>query len=202
MSDEQAHPWEQQEGEGDKAYQAFIIYRSLPASKRSLRAAAEQFYKERFKDSNVRTLEGWSSKWGWVLRARQFDAYQDKRHLAQDDEARLAMAERHIKEATAMQSVGLEGLRRIQTKMNQDAEYTISPGLAVQMVQQGAQMERLARGEPTEITSTLDTPTTWSQWLAAKREERGLDSEAPNPFMEASSNGGNSGNGNGTGPKD
>ena len=67
-------PWERQEGESAKAFEAFTIYAGLGAD-RSLRAVAQQLGKSKT------LMDRWSSTYGWVARAAEYDAdLQRKAH--------------------------------------------------------------------------------------------------------------------------
>lgn len=67
-------PWERQEGESAKAFEAFTIYAGLGAD-RSLRAVAQQLGKSKT------LMDRWSSTYSWVVRAAEYDAdLQRKAH--------------------------------------------------------------------------------------------------------------------------
>ena len=190
-------PWDQLPDESDKAFAAFKAYRDIPTVDRTLRKAARAYYGDKFNATSHKTLEGWSAKFAWKLRVRQYEADRDQRMREQEEHDIREMRRRHIEEGEECQHIGIESLRRVKERMERDKDYAVSPGLALQLIQQGSTLERLARGEPTEITGQPER-TTWTQWVASKREERGLDPDAPNPFVaNASTNGGN---GNGTKP--
>lgn len=69
--------WERQDHETDKAWDAFCIYRDLPLygadNTRSLETVARQIGHK-----SASTVEGWSSKYAWVSRARAYDAHNQK----------------------------------------------------------------------------------------------------------------------------
>lgn len=71
--------WERQEKESGPAYEAFAVYRSL-GNRRSLDAVAQQLSKSR------PLIARWSSKWGWVERARDWDQLLGANRIA-DPEA-------------------------------------------------------------------------------------------------------------------
>jgi hypothetical protein len=201
---EEVKPWDQRDGETDKAFSAFRIYRDLHPSKRSLKECAKHFYGPTFKRSNVRTCEKWSVKYEWQRRVRLYDAHRDQLMRDEDLEDRRKMRDTHIEEARGLQSIGIESLKRIKKQMETDKGYRLSAGLTLQLIQQGSSMERLARGEPTEISGSADAPRSWADWLASLRRERGLP-DRPNPFEktatateEAESVSGNGSRGNGS----
>lgn len=61
-----AQSWHRQEGESQKAYEAFLVYRDLGVD-RSLDAVVRKCNKHRS------LLARWSSKHGWVERAQDYD---------------------------------------------------------------------------------------------------------------------------------
>lgn len=83
-------PWDIQDGETAKAYQAFCAYRDLPIRERSILEAYRRSAKSR---AQARQAPGHWTRWcatnGWVERARAWDAAQ----LAADIEARTALRE-------------------------------------------------------------------------------------------------------------
>ena len=96
------------------------------------------------KAPSLRTLYAWSSKYQWQDRIA--DLERDAR--AAEHEARVAvireMHERHVKEALLLQQRGAEWLATIN-------ETKATPDAAIRALVEGAKLERLARGEPTEV---------------------------------------------------
>lgn len=98
-----AKPWERQDGESAKAYQAFCKYLDM-GEKRSIRAVAQQLGK------SATLMARWSSTWHWPDRVAKYEA--DLRRLAykkaQNDAEK--MAKRHINIALKMQEKALAAL--------------------------------------------------------------------------------------------
>ena len=98
-----AKPWERQDGESAKAYQAFCKYLDM-GEKRSIRAVAQQLGK------SATLMARWSSTWHWPDRVAEYEA--DLRRLAykkaQNDAEK--MAKRHINIALRMQEKALAAL--------------------------------------------------------------------------------------------
>jgi Phage terminase small subunit len=65
--------WDRQKDEGDKAFEAFALYRTM-GSARSLRKVAQELGKS---DTLVAR---WSSKNNWTSRAVEWDFEQDRIH--------------------------------------------------------------------------------------------------------------------------
>lgn len=79
-------PWERQEGETEKAFRAFVLYRD--ARSRSIRGVAASLG-----HTGTGAVSSWSSRWRWLERAKAFDD-----HLA----AAAVEAAREAHEATAV----------------------------------------------------------------------------------------------------
>ena len=131
------HPWNMREGETANAFAAFCVYRDLDG-KRSVAKAAKILGK------NVTTMGEWSSKNGWIARAKAWDAEIDRR--ATEAEAREVekMKRRQIRLAMGMQSVGRKGL----LKLDPD---DMTPRDVTRLLKEGTTMERVNRGEPGQI---------------------------------------------------
>ncbi len=103
-------------GESSRAFEAWTVYRDLGAQ-RSLQKAAELYYGT---TANVRQLQRWSKRFGWVERARAFDVEREmlrrsavEEHLAAqaDDhaarEARIAEKLLEVREVAAEQALSI-----------------------------------------------------------------------------------------------
>lgn len=157
-------PWERQDGETDKAYAAFCIYRDLPPNERSLRAAAAKFYgkdKEKLRRPPA-TFEKWSTRWRWVERARAWDEEQDRLAREAQLQAIKEMRERHAEQARYLQAKGIQALRDL-------AAGKISAGDAIRLIIEGARLERISRGEPETIQ---ETRSSWTDAVLAAWEKR------------------------------
>src|SRR5690242_6023380 len=86
-----AEIWEQQPGESDKAFAAFLIFREM-----QLPRSATGAYRIYRKDPSIKLLPGnwqeWSRKWKWGERATAFDKRLDQ--------VRTSVAEKVIEEMT------------------------------------------------------------------------------------------------------
>ncbi len=95
----------------------------------------------------LRTLYEWSRRYRWRDRIARLE--QEARRGA--DQARVKalreMYERHTKEALLLQQRGAEWLTTL-------GEERVTVDGAIRAIVEGARMERLARGEPTERTET------------------------------------------------
>ncbi len=93
---------------------------------------------------SLRTLYAWSSRYRW--QDRLADLERDARQA--EDEARIAaireMQERQAREALLLQQRGTEWLAGMDNER-------ATPEAAIRAVVEGARLERLVRGEPTEV---------------------------------------------------
>lgn len=167
-------PWDRRDGAGEtsKAFDAFAIYRDLGAVERSLEKVRLELGRPQ---GYMRPLEAWSSRHRWVERARSWDDHQDVVRQKSFLQASQEMAERHAAlGAKALLIVDLK-LRSVlqQVAVLRDAGKPIEiDGISLaalpQLMSVGANLERLARGESTQITELrvkegLQIPTTLSE---------------------------------------
>lgn len=135
-------PWERQEGESAKAYEAFRTYLDQ-GSERSVRKVAEALAKSR-------TLIGrWSSENKWVDRVAAWTAEEDRiARQAQLDEIKK-MRKRHADLASAMLVKAARALQRIP-------EDEIRPGDVSRMVETASKLERISRGDVETVIEERD----------------------------------------------
>lgn len=134
-------PWERQEKETAKNYEAFCIYRDLGPG-RSLRLVSEMCGK------NESLLSRWSAKFDWVKRASLWDDEQDRIERKEAQEAQVReirkMRKRQADSGYAMQIKGLEALKKLPLE-------EMSAQDIVKMMIEGAKLERLGRGDVGEV---------------------------------------------------
>jgi hypothetical protein len=134
--------WEQQPRESSRAFGAFCAYRDL-GPRRSLRAAAEKFY-QRSSAAVLRQCNTWSKAFRWVERASAWDRHLDAQTRQAQVEARCEMADRHVKEARALQAKALERLRSL-------CPGELGPADVLRYLVEATKLERLAMGEPDAV---------------------------------------------------
>lgn len=130
-------PWERQEGETAKAFEAFVIYRNIGAE-RSLRKVVQELHK------NLTTIAEWSSKYDWVERCRAWDAEQDRIARMEQVKAIKAMRNRHAGMAKAMIVKAGQALNRIPLD-------EIKPSDISRMIEVASKLERISRGDVGEV---------------------------------------------------
>lgn len=134
-----AELWERQKGESSKAYAAFCVYRDLGPD-RSIEKARQTMPKTRPKS----WLVCWSTKYNWVARAAAYDDYLDRKKRLEREKAIMDMMERHARLAVAFQ-------QRIAQRLQEVDPAELSPSDMAKWLDTATKLERLSRGEPTEI---------------------------------------------------
>ena len=148
------HPWERMPGESSKAHAKFCAYRDLGpqrslAKLRRLHACEEGWSRP--------TLHELSERWHWQARASAWDDEQDKMRRQAQAEAISEMAQRQAKDGADMQRLARGAMAR-WVKQNPETGQLVlardlSPSEAARLYLAGFQVERLARGEPTQMTA-------------------------------------------------
>jgi hypothetical protein len=129
-------PWDRQEGETAKAFEAFQIYRDI-GPERSQRKVCQKLSK------NTRTIADWSSKNNWVERCEKYDVYIDSETQKQKRKDILAMRERHAQ-------TGMDLLAKAAKALQKIPDESIKASEIAKMIDVGVKIERLSRGESTE----------------------------------------------------
>lgn len=162
MPDDEREPGSRQSGEPTKSYAIFVKYRDLKPYERSLIKAARTYYGDDYRSSRLRQIQTWSSRWGWVERAAEWDNYLDAQGRAAQVEEIKAMRRRHAQ-------VGVAMLNRVAARL-MGGQVPVADG-QVQLVEAldtnrlgvaglarladiGVKIERMARGEPDVIEET------------------------------------------------
>lgn len=134
-------PWERQEEESPKSFEAFRAYRDMGAGKRSLRKLPELI--GRVPDYKS-VVERWSIKYNWVERCRAWDDYQDKVGREAALKELEEMKKRHIQQAVGLQTKALMRLQKLKPE-------ELSAGNVLGFISEAIKIERMARGEPDQI---------------------------------------------------
>lgn len=163
------HSWERQPGESARAFSAFAAYRDLGPRHRSHVKTGQNV------SINTTTLAGWSTKYEWVRRCDEYDAFLDRERRDAELEAMKDMTRRHIDIGRALVSAGAVELRKLLEEVQTiqiaadgrpvvDAKGNaklvgrkLRPKEIRELTELGTKIERLARGEPTEHTKSDTT---------------------------------------------
>jgi len=146
MSDEEKQSWDRQSGESSKAYAHFCLYRDMGFS-RSLRALENLDGCT----SGYRQLGRWSSRWQWVERCQDYDDHLQYQDRLRQEKERKDMLTRHGKIAVLGQSLVVKGIEKLIADVNQGRR-CLSASDASRLLDVAVKIERLSRGEPTEIS--------------------------------------------------
>ncbi len=134
--------WERQPGETDKAYAAFVLYRDMHPSSRTMDAVRETLGQR-----TVRGLELWSSRFAWLERVKAYDAWvetirRDERERGYREDERLKFQRRRELVETEM-TIVTKAMERVQQ------------GLSGPMFRQ-----KVVDGETGQVT--IIEPTKWT----------------------------------------
>ena len=135
-------PWERQQGETSRAYEAFCAYRDMGAD-RSINKTARKLSKNRT------TIAEWSARNDWVKRVAAWDAEQDRLARQAQFEDIRKMRKRHADLASAMLVKAARALQRIP-------EDEIKAGDVTRMVETAAKLERISRGDVGDVIEERD----------------------------------------------
>ncbi len=131
-------PWHQQPYETTTAYRAFVTYRDIEPSLRSLPRVASELGK------GISLIKRWSSRWSWVKRAEAWDAEEDKRLRLSRIEAKRKMDEEHLRIACSGRNKAVQALAKVDPDDLNFSQLT-------QWLDLWMRWERLIIGEPGTI---------------------------------------------------
>lgn len=142
-------PETKQSGESAQAFEAFVIYRDM-GSGRSIRLVAEQLSK------SETICKRWAGVWHWTKRAHAHDLETDRRKRLGDLRAVEQMRKRQTATALRLQELGDMELAKMRAHAEaaKTKRSSLDDKIVLQMIDQGAKLERLNRGEPGEITQS------------------------------------------------
>lgn len=124
-------PWERQEGESIKAFEAFTVYLEM-GDERSLRAVGQRLGKSRA------LIERWSRTYQWVERVASYDADVQRKAHAKAVDKRRKMVDRHISIALKMQEKALKALEQMDPA-------DIDPKNLIAMLREATKLEQEMR---------------------------------------------------------
>ena len=145
-------PWERQEGESVKAYEAFQCYLNLGET-RSQRLVSEQLSKSR------QLISRWSANYQWVERVAAYENDLQRQAHAEAVKKARQMADRHISIAMKMQQKALQALKEMDPR-------DIDPKNLVAFIREATKLERENRTEIVKDTNPDAGPEAASSSLA------------------------------------
>lgn len=129
--------WLRQPYESKQAYEAFTLYRDM-GFKRSQVAVAAKLGK------STTLIARWGSLWHWMRRVNAWDDHLDYEATQAAFEEIVEMRKRHINIATALQVKGFQDFDKLDPN-------ELKPSERLNYIQEGVKLERISRGEPSEI---------------------------------------------------
>lgn len=136
-------PWDRQPGESHKQYSRFDIFRSL-GRMRTLKQAVEMLHGVGDDSVSYRTLMQYAYENRWTERAEAWDRAQDQLEAARLLQLREEMLSRHRRLASGLLAKAVAGLQKVKPE-------DMTPLDVVRFIKYGADIERQALGEPTQV---------------------------------------------------
>lgn len=140
-------PWARMKGEGPEAFAAFVTYRDMGPKRSIVKLTGGR------QNRGKRTqAEKWSTKFNWVARCVDWEQHLDTVRTSAAEQEVADQRRRQIDAAQKMQGLGLTELAKLIDKATKDEKATISVRELRWFLKDGTSMERVALGEPTEVT--------------------------------------------------
>jgi len=175
-----AERWERQPKESARAFHAFTVYRDLSPEHRSIMRACKLAHGDAFTASKLRQWERWSARFHWLARADAWDAEIDLREREHHAIEVREMNERHADLARMMLSLAYQSMERFAKRMHEDPNVMIAPHRWHSMLTALANVERLARGQPSEVIADSGEKThVIVKWGNAELDEIDKDASGP-----------------------
>jgi len=131
-------PWERQPKEGEKPYEAFVLYRDMGEG-RALNAVAAKLQK------SYTLIRRWKDTWNWEERVRAYDNELQKQVHKEAVKKTRDMANRHITVALKMQTKALQALEKL------DPDH-IDPKVLISLIREATRLERDNREDVVRLT--------------------------------------------------
>lgn len=135
-------PWDQQPGETDEQYGAFLTYRDMP-SDRTFSAVAREI------DRSVSTVGKWATNHSWRDRLWQWRLDEERKHREWVDAERKKAVKRQARTAQALNSKWLQRLQTIDPNTLSPTEMTKFAELALKMERSALMMDEKLQVEVT-----------------------------------------------------
>lgn len=141
-------PWERQDGETIKQFEAFVVYRDLN-EERSLAAVAQKLGKSK------QLLCRWSSKNNWVDRCSAWDDERDRVARQEQIKNIKKMREEHAKVARNMIKIANKGLLKMMDEKG-NLKVALNANEVARLAEVGSKMERISLGDVGEVVEERD----------------------------------------------
>lgn len=145
MGKETTKPWERQDGETSKQFEAFRTYRDL-GEERSLLKTGEVLGKSKA------LMERWSSANNWVERVLAWDCEKDR--IARNEQIKdvKKMRSRHATVGQAMIATGTKALKELKVE-------SLNAQDIARLIAEGSKLERISRGDVGDVIEERQSET-------------------------------------------
>lgn len=168
-------PWERQDNETAKQFEAFVVYRDM-GEDRSLMLVAQQLNKSK------QLLGRWSSNNNWVDRCAAWDREQDRILRQEQIKDIKKMRKRHADTASLMISIASMGLKKMidtsdpkKPKLKKDVE--LNANEIARLADVAYKMERISRGDTSEVIEQRQGESVDAVQIYIPDNNRGRDKE-------------------------
>lgn len=112
-------------------------------------------------ESTMRTLQTWSTKNAWIFRVEEYERELDKARQREAIRQVRLMRNRHISLAQEVQELATVELKKwLKKATDNDQAHVVAVVDILKAMKTGVEVERAARGEPTEIHENRHKVTT------------------------------------------
>lgn len=141
-------PWERQEGETSKQFEAFVAYRDM-GEERSLAKVAQKLSKTK------PLMSRWSAANNWVERCAAWDREQDRILREQQIKDIKKMRKRHADTGALMIAVASKSLSKMFDE-NKNLKAELNATEIARLVEAGSKLERISRGDVGDVIEQRD----------------------------------------------
>lgn len=163
-------PWEQRDGETDKAYAAFRVFLEMPRGERGIEAAWRKWWDAQESNAGRKRPKEAPGMWGtwafendWKERVREWDREQDIKRVAILDEARRkrieALAQKMEEDATLMAEASRAALSAAINGISAATQKDATPptlGQAAQLLNAAARANQAATENLAKLAGVED----------------------------------------------
>lgn len=166
----EAKPWERQDNETPKQFEAFKTYRDM-GEERSLAKVGQTLGKSKA------LMDRWSSANSWVDRAAAWDAEQDRILRQEQIKDIKKMRKRHADTGALMVAVAQKALQKMIDPKTKELKDDINANELSRLVEVGSKLERLSRGDTSEVIEERQGEAVNAVQIYVPDNNRGRDKE-------------------------
>lgn len=164
-------PWERQDGETPKQFEAFAVYRDM-GEDRSLVKVADRLSK------SAQLMSRWSVANRWVERCADWDREQDRLLRLEQIKDIKKMRKRHADTGTLMVAVAQKALQKMIDPKTKELRDDITSNEIARLVEVGSKLERLSRGDTSEVIEERHGESISAVQIYVPDNNRGRDKES------------------------